>query len=143
MSHHRNGFPFLGTCIKHVEDLFKHWKVNFCKGIPCSHGESRVIHILGGQAEMNKSGILRKPELLKFFFQEIFNGFDIMVGFLFNLLDPDHISFAELSGDLPQFRENVLADAAELGQWYFAKCDKILDLSYNTVLNDSSFRKVF
>ena len=78
-------------------------------------------------------------ELLKAFFDEIFDGFDVVVGDFLNFLYSRAVFLGEVPIDVAQGFKQGSIKVLQLGNLFFAQSDEIFNFNTYSILHQSPF----
>ena len=102
-------------------------------------GNGGIVDILRGQSEVDELFVGMQAEFIHLLFEQILDGFDIMVGCPFDLFDPQGISFGKMAVNIAQGLPSGFVHPFELRQRQFTQRDEILHLHQYPVANQSIF----
>ena len=91
---------------------------------------------------MDKFFVLMEPKVVEFLFDEVFDGFDIVVGDFLDVFDFLGIFDSEVAVDFAQVFEEVVVEAYELWQGYLAQGDEVFDFDCHTVADERALGEV-
>ena len=142
LGEHGNPGPLVGELLEDFDHLDEFRAVDVGDGLLDRHRNRCVVDVLRGQAEVDKLFILFEAEDVELLLEEIFDGFDVVVGDRFDLLDARGVGEREVFVNRAQRVENAVVDSGELRQRNFAQSDEIFDLDAHAVAYQSEFRKI-
>ena len=99
---HRDGSPFCCICFQLCNQFLNQRIIDFIQSFLDRKRHRRIVNVLRSQSEVNEFFIvIHSTQLIEFFFQEIFYGFYIMVGYTFDIFNALRICFREVTVDIP------------------------------------------
>ena len=116
---HRYFFPLFGQFFQFGNQFVDGRIIDIVDRIPERTGYCRIVDILGSQTEMDKFFIVMKVQGIEFFFDKIFDCFDIVVGYFFNVLDFLCIFYGKVPVYLAQLFEHPRIETCQLRKGYF------------------------
>ena len=143
LGQHGNVFPLLRVSVELRDEFLNLRHVDLGEGVFEHEGERRVVDVLGREAEMDKFlETFQAADSVELFFNEILDGFHIVVRHAFDVLDAGGIFLRKLLVDAAQAGKQIVGKSLKLRQRQFAKRDKILDFHADAIFHQSIFRKI-
>ena len=104
--------------------------------------DGRVVDVLRRKAEVDELLEGAQPQRIHLLLKQIFDGFHVVIGRSFDLLDAFGVGGREVAVESAQLLEGGRVDPFQLGQRQFAQGDEILHLDADAVADEGIFRKV-
>ena len=101
-SKHRDVSPLRCISFQLCNQFLNQRIINFIQRFFDRKRHRRIVNILRSQSEVNEFFIvIHSTQLVKFFFQEIFYSFYIMVGYTLDIFNTLRICFRKITVDIP------------------------------------------
>ena len=143
LGQHGDLLPLFGTGVEGVDHRLQLRDVDFRQAVLEHEGEGGVVDVLRGQPEMHELLVnIQSADSIKLLLDEVFNGFDIVVGDTLDVLDALCVGFRKFGVEAAQPWKQGRIKALELGKGKFAKGNEILNLHADTILHQCIFREV-
>ena len=84
---HRDVLPLLSIVGKQIYELLHGREIDLVDTFLDRHRNAGIVDILAGEAEMDEFLVLVESETVELVLDEIFNGLDIVIGYLLDILD--------------------------------------------------------
>ena len=141
---HGDVLPLLGFGLQKGKDIAVGGQQHLVVALLHGEGHGGVVDVLRGEAEMDELLQLLKAHLVELALEEVFHGFDVVVGGLFDILDGLGIIVGELAVDVAQllgFAGNS-GQSGTLGLQSVGEGDEILHLDADTVFYQGTLGEV-
>ena len=119
------------------------------EGLADAEGDSSVVDVLGGEAEVDEvlyrgcgdSGgeTAGHGHLVETLLDEVFDGFDVVVGNGFYFLDTGGVGLGEVAIEIAERLKERMGNISQLRERQFAECDEVFDFDAYTVSNEGVF----
>ena len=146
---HRDILPSLNIGCQNGDHLFQSGNIFILKSLLEHQRLGRVVDVLRGQPEVDELLPAGYSKSLEILLDEVFNGFDIVVG---DLLDVLHlpgvfrshrlIKHTQTGEEFIAGQPRAFAEVRELGQRNFAQGDEIFHLHAYTVANQGELAEI-
>ena len=141
---HRHLFPLLRIVVQLFDEFLDHRIVHLFQCLLDAQGYAGVVDVLGCQAEVDEFlGLSGKAaEHRNFLLDEVFDGLDVVVSDLFDVLHTLSVLLREVTIDVAEGFKQAMVEILQLWQWQFTQGDEVLYLHANTIANQRILRKI-
>ena len=106
--------PLIGHRLEFSDQLVEHRMVHLNQRLFEAVGNGGIVDILRGQSEVDELFVGMQAEFIHLLFEQILDGFDIMVGCPFDLFDPQGVSFGKMAVNIAQGLQSGFVHPFEL-----------------------------
>ena len=138
----RHGVAVVGQFAEFRHEFVDGGVVHFVGGGLEAVGGRGVVDVLRGEAEVDEFTFVAQFQRVHLLLDEVFDGLDVVVGGLFDLLDAFGVAQREVLVDVAQGGVVSFVKVGELRKGQFAQGDEVFDFDLYAVADQGKFRKV-
>ena len=116
MRQHRDVVPLRGPFFQPFDQSVEFRQVDFGHGLLEGQGDGRVVDVLRGKAEVDEFLVALQPQAGEQLLEEVLDRFYIVVGRLFDVLDPLGVLEGKVGVEAAQIGKCAFRYAGQLGQ---------------------------
>ena len=142
LGQHRDVLPGFCIGLENVQNFLQHRQIDLFHGFLEHQWLGGVVDVLRGQAEVDELAEPLQAHLLQLLLDEVFHGFYVVVGHLFNVLYPLGLVRGHVPVNGAQVFETGAVEVFQLGQGNAAQGDEVFDFHPHAVADKGKLAEI-